>query len=120
MRSKDFVDHWWKQCNGPFFRQFQFREQDLLNIIAVYGNYNVTCLDYSDSWFGLISKSEWDRIRIKGNKLVVPVDQTYNSQEKIVKVIHWAGGNVQKMSFDTRFHPIVSKYLKEITKWKKD
>ena len=116
MRSREFVEHWWSLCMGQFFKQFQYREQDLLNIIIHYGNYNVMCFDAFDEWLGLTSKSEWGRFEVHGNKLVCPSDNNYNQTQKIVCAIHAAGGNSQKWNWSTQFQPEVVKYLENITK----
>ena len=48
MRSKKFVHHWKILCFSEQFNALQYREQDLLNILVYYGNYNVRCLDHAD------------------------------------------------------------------------
>lgn len=126
MRSKEFIDHWWKLCHTPFFDNKRFREQDTLNMIYYFGNYKTKCFDQlSNQWHGLVSKSEWLGISKKGDELVVtpPRENSsgdkgfwYDDKEKVVKVIHFGGGNVpNKMNFDIHFQPEVANYLKELT-----
>lgn len=116
MRSKEFVDHWWSLCNRYFFKQFQYREQDLLNMMINYGFYNSKCFDLADKWYGLVSKSEWLRFELKGDKLICPSDPSYNQVSKHVCCIHAAGGNMDKWNWPKQFKDEVVKYLKEITK----
>ena len=56
MKNRSFVDHWWRLCKSKHFEPYQFKEQDLLNIMVYYGNYRVKFLDKSNKWHGLISK----------------------------------------------------------------
>ena len=115
MRSREFIDHWWDLCNKFFFQSIQFREQGVLNILAMFGNYNVRCFDYEDKWYGLCSKSEWPRFEIHGGKLVCPSDSSYNPTQKEVCCIHAAGGNTLKWNWEKQFKPEVVNYLKKIT-----
>jgi hypothetical protein len=116
MRSREAINHWWGLCNKFFFNDFQYREQDILNIMIVYGNYNVLCFDAGDKWYGLCSKSEWPRFEIHSGKLVCPSDSNYNPTQKTVCCIHAASGNQQKWNWEKQFKSEVVNYLKEITK----
>lgn len=118
MKSVEFVDHWWKLCTSPHFQYYQMREQDLLNIMVFYGNYKVRFLDASENWHGLISKGFWNQIELREDKLVLPNNGAWPSDEdKTIKVIHWAGGNDPgKMNFNIKFSEGVSKWLNDLTK----
>jgi len=116
IRSKEFVNHWWDLCNRFFFREFQYREQDLLNIMITYGNYNVMCFDNTSKWYGLASKSEWPRFEIHGDRLTCPSDVNYNPTQKTICCIHAGGGNTLKWNWEKQFKPEVVKYLKDVTK----
>ncbi len=122
MRSKEFVEHWWTLCNTPFFHQYQYREQDLLNILFFYGNYRTACFDNEDEFYGLSSKQFWLGLdkEDEGIKLNI-INQAGDLVKKMdIKVIHWAEGNTpQKMNFDMRFKPEVAKYLKQLTNYAK-
>lgn len=119
IRSMDFANHWWELCMRPNFLNYRFREQDLLNIIYHYGNFQSKCFDYENKWHGLIAKSEWQNIELKDNKLILPVIDGYPDHEKEIIVIHYAGGNVQvKMDFENRFKPEVAEHLRELTNGK--
>ena len=62
MKSKELVKHWHDLCFTYHFNTYQMREQDLLNIIAHYGNYKIQALDVSDSLWGLSHKGYWKDI----------------------------------------------------------
>jgi len=100
MRSKEFILHWKKLCNSHRFFAHKYREQDLLNIITHYGNYNVKCFDDYDSmydysaWHGLIVKGETMRVVLRDGKPVLPKgDDNFPVRDVEVKVWHEAGGN---------------------------
>ena len=112
-RSKKFVHHWRVLCFSQQFDRLQYREQDLLNVLAYYGNYNVRCFDIPDgiakyaAWHGLIVKGELGSIILRGNDLIVSkgIGPTpFPPTEITVKVIHIGGGNQpNKMNFRSWF-----------------
>ena len=116
MRSKRFVDHWWDLCNRYYFDQFRYREQDILNIMIHYGDYNVLNLDMKNKWYGVISRGEWMRFVVKSGKLYCPPAEGYNQTQKQICVIHCAGGSVKKWNWSTQFTPQVQAYLANVTK----
>ena len=148
MKSKAFVDHWMGLCYSEHFNSYQFKEQDLLNIMVFYmsqlvsGQYKVRFLDKSDKWHGLISKGYWPNIEYKakwknnmnmsgakygtvkitqekvGDVLLLRKNEEWpKDEDKIIKVIHWAGGNQPgKMNFKLHFKPDVVKRLEELVK----
>ena len=123
MKSKEFVEHWFKLCMSPHFLNFQYREQDLLNIMLFYmgesfgGPYKVRVLDDSDSFHGLASKGYWPNIELRGKDLVLPPVDGYPDKEKIIKAIHFAGGNTpNKMNYRLYFQPEVIKYIDNLVK----
>ena len=121
MRSQEMIEHWWDLCMRPNLQRYRFAEQDLLNIIYHYGNYNVKCFDHSDKWHGLVSKGEWNKMVIKKDKLILPVTDDYPDEEKEIKVLHWAGGQVpHKMNFKAEFSPEVAKHLESLVKDKNE
>ena len=102
MRSKKFVHHWKVLCFSPEFNNMQYKEQDLLNVLTHFGNYNVRCFDSGDgvvkmsAWWGLIAKGELIRAELKGNEIVIPKglgDTPFPPAEMTLKVIHVGGGN---------------------------
>ena len=117
MQSETFIDHWWRLCTSPHFNFYQFREQDLMNIMIFYGMYKAVFLDASKTFWGLASKGYWPQIELRDNKLFLPPQPDWNEVEKEIKVIHWAGGNeANKMNFNTSFQEPVAKWLNKITK----
>lgn len=117
MKNKKLVDHWWKLCTSEHFQSYQFREQDLLNILIFYGDYKVKHFDEGDSYYGLASKGYWPDIELRGNDLVLPKNEEWNKQDKYIKVIHFAGGDIpNKMNYKIRFKPEVVKKIDELVK----
>lgn len=115
MRSEKFIHHWKVVCFSEQFDRLQYKEQDLLNILCYYGNYNVRCFDHGDkpknmaAWWGLISKGEWLRAILKDNKIIVPKgegDKPFPAEDVELKVLHFAGGvsSSDKMQYRTRFN----------------
>lgn len=134
MKSKPFVKHWRKLCHTPHFDAYQFKEQDLLNIMIYYGDYVIKHLDMSDKWHGLISKGYWANIELQPQtqdglgsnpfpesrdslRLILPKGVWPVDGDKQIVCLHYAGGNVQKWhDINTRFTPEVAKYIKELIK----
>ncbi len=120
MRSERFIKNWRRICFTLQFSRLQFREQDILNGMIYYGDYNVRCLDYPDkpagmcAWWGLISKGEWLRAKVVedkekfSKKVVVPKgegDKPFPNADTEIKIIHVGGGNTigNKMNYKTWF-----------------
>jgi len=131
MKSKKFVDHWNRLCHGPVFPHYQMREQDLLNIMVFYGDYNVKFLDQGPKWHGLISK-KWEPEMILNEdysdgfgegpdrnerkiipKLILPKNGVWPANEdKEIIVVHFAGGNNSaKGKYKIMFNEEVSKHI---------
>lgn len=125
MRSEKFVHHWNVLCFSEQFSRLQYREQDLLNILGYYGNYNVRCFDYGDgiakynAWHGLIAKGELLRAEVREGALVVPQGEgetPFPDMDMTVKVIHAAGGDTpNKMNYHTWVSDEVADYLDILT-----
>lgn len=97
MRSDRFVRHWKDLCFTKYFNTLQYREQDILNVMCHYGDYKVWRMDdksYDDynAWHGLVSKGEGLRMELRESQVILPADENYNKEEKIIKVYHYAGG----------------------------
>jgi hypothetical protein len=112
-RSAEAIEHIWKLCNQPYFQNYQMREQDMLNIVCYYGNYKVKALDMGDSWYGLQSKSEWNKAIMRDNLIVIPKGKDmFTMMDKVLRVIHWAGGEAGvKMNYKIFFNDECSAYL---------
>jgi hypothetical protein len=117
-RNKRLVDHIWKLCNEQYISNYPYREQDMLNIVCYYGNYKVKALDTGSSWYGLRSKSEWNKAIMRDGLMVIPKGKDlFPEQDKTIRCIHWAGGNVDtKMNYRVYFQQEVQNYIDEILK----
>jgi len=124
MRSKKFVEHWEELCRSKYFFNFQYREQDLLNILCHFGQYQIRCLDYYDmprkqsNFWGLVSKGEWNKAILKDNDVILPKGKdNYPDRDTVLKVIHYAGGgNEKRMNYKAYFQPEVSDYIDSLLK----
>lgn len=129
MRSEEFVHHWNIVSHSEQFNRLQYKEQDLLNVLCYYGNYNVRCLDHFDgpakmnSWWGLISKGEWKDAKLQDGKIIIPKGKgntPFPPREIDLKVIHWGGGkDGVKMNYNVFFPPEVAKHLDYLVSDKK-
>lgn len=124
MRSEQFIKHWKNICFSPQFERLQYREQDLLNILIYYGNYNVRCFDHGDgpanmhAWWGLIAKGEWIRAELRGDEIIIPKgEDNFPNRDMELKVIHFAGGNSGvKGNYKTMFSDEVVERLDYLVK----
>lgn len=111
LKNKDFVEHWLRLCYSPHFNTYQYREQDLLNILCSdYLNYKVWCLDLTDKIYGEVGKPFWPKARMEGDKIMI--------ENKQVMVIHFGGGwdAADKMNYKIRFQEPVIRYLDTLLK----
>lgn len=121
MRSKKFAHDWKMLCFTPQFDRLQYKEQDLLNALCYFGNYNVRCFDIGDpkldtnAWYGLISKGEVNRSIIKDNKIIIPKGfgtTPFPPSDIELKVFHMGGGvGAKKDNFAAFFPPDVMEYI---------
>lgn len=114
-KSKEFVDEWLRLCYTPHFFNYQFREQDLLNILCSdYRTYKVRMLDEGDKWYGEVGKPMWSQMKLKDGKVIF----TSNQGEKQLCVYHAGGGNAgqDKMNYRIRFDDSVIKYIDGLIK----
>ena len=109
LKNKAFIEHWKKLCYSSHFNNYQFREQDMLNIlISDYHNYNVRWLE-EDNIYGESAKPLWAQATLEGDKVMI--------KEKELKIIHFGGGNdPNKGNFNIRFQPEVVKKIQELIK----
>jgi hypothetical protein len=125
MRNPKFVHEWKNLCFTPQFARLQFREQDLLNALIYYGNWNIRCFDHLDklggnhSWWGLISKGEWVRAELRGDEIICPQglgDTPFPPEDITIKILHAGGGNIpNKMNYHTWFNEAIAKRLDYLT-----
>jgi len=123
MRSEKFVHEWRSLCFSPQFDRLQYREQDLLNAMIYYGNWNIRCLDHQDklggnnAWWGMIGKLEWSRAELRGDKIIVPKGfgpTPFPPNDTELKVVHMGGGSV-KEQWAKFFNPEVMKRINYLT-----
>lgn len=114
-KSKKFWE-WWDNLNQRhFFKSYQFREQDTLNMIFYYGNLNCVNFDNSSNVYGIYLNGFWPKAQLKEKDIIIPKEIV--GQEKTLKVAHWAGGSTGiKMNFRTRFSEKVADRIEEILK----
>lgn len=119
MRSKEFIDQWWRLCNMHYFHALPYKEQDLLNLMTVYGKWRVRNFDRHDpiyqycAWHGLVSKGEWSKAVKIGKKIIIPKgEDNYPDRDTVLKIIHWAGGgHEKKMNYRVYFNEEVISYI---------
>ncbi len=117
LKSERFINHWFNLCNSVHFDAYQFKEQDLLNIMVFYMDFKVMFLDSGTKWNGLISKGYFPQMEIRDNKLILPKNNEWPANEdKEICVIHFAGGRMpDKMNFKLFFKEEVQKWLTKLT-----
>jgi len=124
MKNTPFVKHWFDLCYSDHFQTYQFREQDLLNIMVFYmndklgGPYKVKFLDNSSKWHGLISKQYAPMTKLVDGKIILPKnDEWPQDEDKQIVAYHWAGGNSpDKMKYNLIFPKEVAKFIDGLVK----
>ena len=125
MKSKAFVEHWFKLCFSEHFNNFQYREQDLLNLMVFFmgdqfgGPYKVKFLDNSDKWHNLVSKGYTTETKLVDNKVILPKGEQWPFDgDKQLVAYHYAGGNNNPMKGNYRivFPEDVVKYIDTLVK----
>lgn len=124
MRSKDFIEHWHKVCMSDNFFGFQYREQDLLNVLCHFGTYNVKCFDNYDgiyeymAWHGLVAKGECANAYLTEDKQVmIPIGtDNYPDMVTALKMFHFAGGGNEPRNFRIWFNDAVQKHIEWLIK----
>lgn len=114
-RSKRFWQ-WWDSLNQRhFFQQYQFREQDTLNMIFHYGDLKCVNFDDSPDIYGLWLNGYWPQAVLNGDEIVLP--ESVLGVRKPLKVIHFGGGaSAQKGNYRTRFKEDVADRIAAIVK----
>mgnify|MGYP001607408524 CR=1 FL=1 len=124
MKSKVFVEHWLKLCMSGHFNNFQYREQDILNLMIFYmsdkfgGPYKVLDLDEGSKWHGLVFKGYEPQVGLRDDKLVLPKNDEWPlDEDREIVCWHVAGGNIaNKMNYKIRFSKEVSNYIDTLVK----
>ena len=104
LRSREFVEHWHRLCMSRHFNSYQYKEQDLLNLLCSdYFNYKVKWLEEKD-FYGEQGKPYWSKAKLVGDKIMI--------ENAELKVIHFGGGNIpNKGNYRIRFQPDVVKRI---------
>jgi hypothetical protein len=109
LRSSKLAHHWKVLCFSEQFNRLQYKEQDLMNILCYYGNYNIRCLDHGDglagvnAWWGLIAKGELLRAELRDDTVVIPkAEDNFPPVDMPLKVVHFAGGQNNKTKMNYR------------------
>lgn len=125
MRSHKFVKHWLRLCNSKHFARFPYREQDLMNILLHFGEYNYKCFDDADeyekyyAWHGLLGSRETLKMQLVGDDIVLPASPDgFPSRPIVYKVYHAAGGqtNFDKLNYRLLFNEEIIAHIDKILK----
>jgi len=121
MRNPKFAHEWKNLCFTPQFDRLQYKEQDLLNVMIYFGNWNCRCFDHGDgpakmnAWWGLIVKGELGRAVVKEEEIIIPKglgETPFPPVDMTVKIIHFGGGNIaNKTNYKIMVNEDVSKRL---------
>jgi hypothetical protein len=113
LKSKEFAEHWRRLCFTEHFPNYQFREQDLLNILkSDYFNYKVKYLE-TKKIYGECGKPFWIQATMEEGKVIIPTQ----FGPKQLCMYHSGGGNTpDKGNYKIRFQPEVVKYIDSLIK----
>lgn len=111
VKNKEFVNHWLRLCNSMHFDRYQFKEQDILNILCSdYCNYTIDCLDLGDKIHGELAKALWSKAKMVKDKVMI--------EDKQLMVIHFGSGSgdPSKGKYKLRFQSNVVKFIDGLLK----
>ena len=105
---KDFWDLW-KKNNIKHSKNYNFVEQDVVNMTLAYNDFYIKYLDKKDLFYCSSIRKVWDKLELKNQELWC--------DGRLVKVIHWAGGGKHKFDWKERgFSKEVCDYFDYLTK----
>ncbi len=126
LRSKAFCHNWLVNCYTPEFDYMQYKEQDVLNILTHFGNWNVRCFDMPNgpedkvSWYGILTKGELIRAEVENDKVMIKKgfgNTPFPPTDVQLRVIHWGGGNaVNKCNWGSLCSEALMERINELTK----
>lgn len=125
MRNHAFVKQWLRLCQSKYFARFQFREQDLLNILAHFGTFQVKCFDDADphinhyAWHGVLGAHETSKTVMENGEVVIKASKDgFPTHDIQFKVWHPAGGQTEydKLNYRTAFPEEVVEHINNILK----
>lgn len=113
MQSKEFVKHWERLCFTNHFPNYQYREQDFLNMLCSdYFNYRSKILD-DNKVYGEWAKPYWAQTSMEDGKVMLPT----TDKPRQLCMYHSGGGNEPgKGNFRIRFPEEVVKYIDSLIK----
>lgn len=118
IKSERFIKHWLDLCYSKYFDRLQYREQDLLNIICHFGDYEVKCFDRYDqinnvsAWWGLVAKGETMKMVKYDKGVFLPRGQDgYPDRDTDIKVFHYAGGGNEIKNYRIIFNEEIISYI---------
>lgn len=115
LKNKQFVKKWLNLCHSYHFDRYQYREQDLMNLMIHFGGWRVKQLDGEKGFYGLSAKGYWPSAVLKDKKIMIPKNDEWNKADVELKVIHFAGGNdPQKGNYRLYFSEEVCQRIEEI------
>lgn len=116
VKSNRFAQHWWRLVNAPFFTNYPFREQDMLNILTRYFPYNVKYLDKSNKWHGMIAKGYTAKTTMKDGRVILPKSDWPTDEDKELVCYHYGGGAGVKGKYRLLFPEDVADHISKLIK----
>lgn len=126
LRSKQFAHTWLVNCFTQEYNFMQYKEQDILNVLTHFGNWNVRCFDMPNgpdsptSFYGIVGKGEWAQSEIEGDKVMVRKGegpQAFPPSDVQIRIAHMGGGNgAPKDNWNQFFPPTVMERIQELIK----
>lgn len=125
-RSKKFVHTWLVDCFSQEFNFMQYKEQDVLNVLTHFGNFNVRCFDMPNgeedevSWYGIVGKGEWARAVVEKDKVWVKKGEgstPFPPKDVQIRVLHMGGGSgAPKDNWGAICSPALLEKIQEVTR----
>ena len=98
----------WKKLNLTHADRYRFVEQDVVNNMLEFNDFNVKILDKDRVFYSSSIRKVWEQMEVRNDKIYCA--------DRLVRVIHWAGGNNNKFNWHERkFNPKVCARLDYLT-----
>lgn len=99
----------WRNKARSYAHNYQFVEQDVLNYVLAYNNFDIHYLDKEDVFYGSSLRKVWKDMYMEEDKIMCA--------DRQIKVLHWAGGIKGKMDWwGYKFDKKVCERLDYLTK----
>jgi len=90
----------WKKLNLTHADRYRFVEQDVVNNMLEFNDFSVKILDKDRVFYSSSIRRVWDQMEMRDDKIYCA--------DRLVRVIHWAGGNHNKFNWrERKFNPKV-------------